>query len=192
MQPMSNPNTSVFDAINDLAGRSSVIDDVGKFMAKDMIYVMVAIGVALIVWLLVRNIRNAVETAVIMAAAVILSLVVGRVIEHFWFEARPWIDHPDTIKLISHSADASFPSDHCLVAGAIAMVALLAWRWLGILAVIGAILIAWGRVFVGVHYPGDVLAGLAIGAVCGLVCWLVVKRLSRRVPIIGGLGLAGR
>lgn len=169
-----------------------MIDDVGKFMAKDMIYVMVAIGAALIVWLLVRNIRNAIETAVIMAAAVILSLVVGRVIEHFWFEARPWIDHPDTIKLISHSADASFPSDHCLVAGAIAMVALLAWRWLGILAVIGAILIAWGRVFVGVHYPGDVLAGLAIGAVCGLVCWLVVKRLSRRVPIIGGLGLAGR
>lgn len=189
---MSNPNTAVFDAINDLAGRSSILDDLGKFMAKDMIYVMVALAAVLCVWLLFHNIRNAFEVGVIMAAAVVLSLVAGRIIEHFWFEARPWIDHPDTVKLISHSADAAFPSDHCLVAGAIATVALLSWRWLGVLAAIGAILIAWGRVFVGVHYPGDVLAGLAIGVVCGLVCWVVVKRYGHRLPIIGGLGLAGR
>lgn len=192
MRVMTNPNTSIFDAINDLAGRSSVFDDFGKFMAKDMIYVVVAVGVALLVWLLIHNIRNAVEVGVIMAAAVLLSLLAGRIIEHFWFEARPWIDHPDTVKLISHSADASFPSDHCLVAGAIATVALLAWRWVGVVLAIGAILIAWSRVFVGVHYPGDVLAGLGIGIVCGLVCWFVVKRYSRRVPIIGGFGLAGR
>ena len=66
------------------------------------------------------------------------------------------------------------------------------WHAAGRARVICALLIAWGRVFVGVHYAGDVLAGLAIGAVCGLVCWLVVKRLSRRMPIIGGFGLAGR
>lgn len=187
---MSNPNTSVFDAINDLAGRSAALDDFGKFMAKDMIFVIVAVGALLLLWLLLRNIRNAIEVAVIMAAAVVLSLIVGRIIEHFWFETRPWIDHPDTIKLISHSADAAFPSDHCLVAGAIAAVALLASRLAGIITIVLALLIAWGRVFVGVHYPGDVLAGLAIGAVCGIVCWVIVKRLSHRIPLIGGVGFA--
>jgi membrane-associated phospholipid phosphatase len=189
---MANPNTSVFDAINDLAGRSAVFDDVNKFLAKDMIYVVVALGVALLAWLLLRNVRNAFEVAVIMAAAVLLSLVIGRIVAHFWFEARPWVDHAGTVKLISHSADASFPSDHCLVAGAIGVVALLAWRWLGIVVLVLALLIAWSRVFVGVHYPGDVLAGLAIGAVCGLVCWFVVKRLSPHIPILGGIGVAGR
>jgi membrane-associated phospholipid phosphatase len=96
------------------------------------------------------------------------------------------------VKLISHSADASFPSDHCLVAGAVAMVTLLAWRWLGIIAVALALLIAWGRVFVGVHYPGDVLAGLAIGAICACIAWVVVRMVTRRFLFLGSARLVGR
>lgn len=181
---MQNPNTSALDAINDLAGRSALLDDLGKFAAKDLIYVLLALGVAMLVWLLVQRVRFAFEVAVILVIAVGLSLVIGRGIQHFWFEARPWVDHPNTLQLIPHSADASFPSDHSLVAGAVAMVILLAWRWLGIVAVIVALLIGWGRVFVGVHYPGDVLAGLAIGAVCAIVAWVGVRRISRRTPML--------
>jgi membrane-associated phospholipid phosphatase len=189
---MDNPNTSVFDAINDLAGRSSLLDDFGKFAANDMVFVLAAVAAVLLLWMLVHHVRSAVEVGIIMVIAVGLSLVAGRVIADLWYEARPFVDHPDTVKLISHSADAAFPSDHCLVAGAIAMVALLAWRWLGIIVVVLALLIAWARVFVGVHYPGDVLAGLAIGAVCGLVTWVVVKAISRRLSFSHGVGVLGR
>jgi len=189
---MDNPNTSVLDAINDLAGKSSFLDSLGKFAAQDLVYVIIALGAVLLVWLLVQRIRFAFEVAIILVIAVGLSLVIGRGIQHLWFEARPWVDHPDTVKLISHSADASFPSDHCLVAGAIAAVVLLASRVAGIIAIVLAVLIAWGRVFVGVHYPGDVLAGLAIGAACGVVTWFIVRGVLRRLSPTSGLGLIRR
>jgi membrane-associated phospholipid phosphatase len=70
------------------------------------------------------------------------------------------------------------------------MVALLASRWFGILAIVLAVLVAWGRVFVGVHYPGDVLGGLAIGALCAVFAWMVVRGVSARLsPARGTAGL---
>jgi undecaprenyl-diphosphatase len=83
----------------------------------------------------------------------------------------------DTRLLISHARDNSFPSDHTAVAAAAAMVAALAWpRW-GWMAVVGAVLIGLARVFVGVHFPGDVAAGLAIGGVAAVAGWAAASRL---------------
>ncbi|MFF7854241.1 phosphatase PAP2 family protein [Streptomyces sp. NPDC007904] len=65
--------------------------------------------------------------------------------------------------------DWSFPSNHATIAGASALALVLVRRALVWLTVPLALLMAFSRVFVGVHYPHDVAAGLLLGAVVAFV-----------------------
>ncbi|GAA1713350.1 hypothetical protein GCM10009765_73040 [Fodinicola feengrottensis] len=76
---------------------------------------------------------------------------------------RPFVAMPHVLQLLPHAADSSFPSDHAMVAGALAAGILLIHRRLGLVAVVFACLLAFARVYVGVHYPSDVISGLLIG-----------------------------
>ncbi|MET8229483.1 phosphatase PAP2 family protein [Micromonospora sp. NPDC005298] len=72
--------------------------------------------------------------------------------------------------------DWSFPSNHATIAGALAVTTLLLSRRLGLVALPLAALAAFSRVFVGVHYPHDVAAGVLLGA---LVAALLTPLLAR-------------
>ncbi|MFB6841395.1 phosphatase PAP2 family protein [Streptomyces sp. NPDC056361] len=74
--------------------------------------------------------------------------------------------------------DWSFPSNHSAIAGAAALALALSWRGIVWLTAPMALLMAFSRVFVGVHYPHDVTVGLLVGA---LVAFLVMKAAERPV-----------
>ncbi|MEV8507679.1 phosphatase PAP2 family protein [Actinoplanes sp. NPDC051475] len=107
----------------------------------------------------------------LLAAAVnqpIAAAVVG--------EARPYTTLPHILVLATLSTDPSFPSDHATMAGAgAAGLLLVSWR-LGLTAVVAAAGMGFARVYVGAHYPQDVLAGLALGALVTLMSYLVARR----------------
>lgn len=107
-------------------------------------------------------------TASALASAA-LALLVNQVVSKIWDRPRPFVDHASLAVFASHSTDASFPSDHASAAFAIAVAVLLLHRRTG-LAFLGlAAAISVARVFEGVHYPSDILAGAAIGtasAIC--------------------------
>lgn len=73
-------------------------------------------------------------------------------------EGRPHPTRPDLLPLGSRSSDFSFPSNHAVMAGAVA-----------------AVLMAFARVYVGVHYPWDVAAGLVFGALVALLGWTLLR-----------------
>src|SRR5581483_4848206 len=99
------------------------------------------------------------------AAAGGLALVINFALGQLWFHDRPFVDHPrQTLLLIRHAADNSFPSDHASLAFAVAFAVLVFHRRAGSLLLLGAACIAADRIFVGVHYPVDVLASLLVGA----------------------------
>jgi undecaprenyl-diphosphatase len=79
-------------------------------------------------------------------------------------ERRPYDVLPHVLVLVPRTTDFSFPSDHAVMAGAVA--AGLWWvdRRLGLVAALAALAMAFARVYVGAHYPLDVVAGLALGA----------------------------
>jgi membrane-associated phospholipid phosphatase len=82
---------------------------------------------------------------------------------------RPFQVIAEPEPLITNTVASSFPSGHAATsaAGAVILSALVGrgvWRWLTLLAV----LIGFSRVYVGVHYPGDVLAGALLGAAVAL------------------------
>ncbi|MCX5068602.1 phosphatase PAP2 family protein [Micromonospora lupini] len=72
--------------------------------------------------------------------------------------------------------DWSFPSNHATLAGALAITTLLLSRRLGLVALPLAVLAAFSRVFVGVHYPHDVAAGLLLGALVAMVATPLLAR----------------
>ncbi|MEV7835188.1 phosphatase PAP2 family protein [Streptomyces subrutilus] len=81
------------------------------------------------------------------------------------------------------TGDWSFPSNHATIAGAAAVGLAMAARGLALLTVPLALLMAFSRVFVGVHYPHDVAIGLLLG---GAVAALSVLALTRPVSALAG------
>ncbi len=92
---------------------------------------------------------------------------------------------PDALVLVSRSVDPAFPSDHAVMAGAVAAGLFVAHRGLGAVAAVLAIAMAFTRVYVGAHFPLDVAAGLVIGAgIAWLSYSILASRLSRMVGIL--------
>lgn len=94
--------------------------------------------------------------------------------------------------LVHKATDYGFPSNHAAVAVAVVAGLLFSSRRLGWLAVALAVLMAGARVYVGVHYPADVLAGLTLGGGIAAVGWLAGARLLvAGVDWVGGTPLRG-
>lgn len=98
-------------------------------------------------------------------------------------EPRPFTVVPDALVLVTRSTDPSFPSDHSVMAGAVAAGILLAQgrRVLTGVTLGLAVLMAATRVYVGAHFPLDVLAGLLVGAAIALASYRLVRPLAVRL-----------
>ena len=116
-------------------------------------------------------------------AAAALGYVVAFVVHHVYDRPRPYEAHPAMRHPWSSSTDASFPSDHTSLSFAIAFAVLMFDTVAGVVFLVVAALIGVGRLFIGAHYPGDVLAGVGVGLVAALV---VVRLLPRFVAWVVG------
>src|SRR5919199_1930458 len=87
------------------------------------------------------------------------ALGANQVLASIWYRPRPYIAHPERVHhLLGHSSDSSFPSDHAAAAFAIAAVLFARHRRLGLAALALAAVVGYARVYVGAHYPADVLS----------------------------------
>ena len=114
---------------------------------------------------------------------VLVALGVNQLLVAAIAEPRPYTVLPHALVLVPRSTDPSFPSDHAVMAGAVAAGVLLAHRSraLAWTAVALALLMAATRVYVGAHFPLDVVAGLLVGAVVALASYALVRPLVVRV-----------
>jgi len=100
---------------------------------------------------------------------------------HLVREPRPYTVFPHALVLVSRSQDFSFPSDHAVMAGAVTAGVLLSHRRLGWVTLAAAVVLAFARVYVGAHFPLDVVAGLLFGAAVSGLGYLVVRAPLTRV-----------
>jgi undecaprenyl-diphosphatase len=120
-----------------------------------------------------------------------LALLVAQFVARLADRPRPFVSDPGGVHLFArHVADAGFPSDHATAAFAVAVAVTLRDRRWGAAALVAATVLAVGRVGIGVHYPSDVLAGAALGAVAALALWAPPVR--ARVDGLSDLGSAAR
>jgi membrane-associated phospholipid phosphatase len=144
----------------------------GEDRSQDLVEAFNAWGIfalvvtAAVLWFLANpggSLRPKLATLSAVSSAGV-GLIVNAVAGRFWYHNRPFVDHPhQTVLLVHHGANNSFPSDHATVAFAVAFAVLFFYRRLGVLLVIGAVAVAISRILVGVHYPIDVIASAFIG-----------------------------
>lgn len=165
----------LFDQINELARRTGWAHGPAVVYAS---YGVLLFGALLVAgWWIARHRGPAVMAAALWAgAAALLAVALNQPIVAAVGEPRPYTTRSDILVLASRSTDLSFPSDHAVLAGAVAAGLWLVSRRLGAIATIAAALMAFVRVYIAAHYPQDVLAGLALGAAVALLGWLLVRR----------------
>ncbi|MFF0220485.1 phosphatase PAP2 family protein [Streptomyces vinaceus] len=125
-----------------------------------------------------RAAPRAVALAVAAPLATALAYVASELVKSVVDEERPCravVGAAAPLLACPAPGDWSFPSNHSAIAGAAAVALALAVRRLALVAVPLAVLMAFSRVFVGVHYPHDVLAGLLLG---GALAALAVPALT--------------
>lgn len=111
--------------------------------------------------------------------AMLLGLLCTNVVlKHLVHRTRPWHLLHGLLPLVKELDPNSFPSGHTTAAFAagVTWFRTLPWRWARNGALVLAVLMGFSRLYVGVHFPTDVLAG----AVVGTLCALLALRLTRR------------
>ncbi|MDE3101591.1 MAG: phosphatase PAP2 family protein [Chloroflexota bacterium] len=156
--------------INGAAGRAPLADTAMIAVAAGAEAAFIAL---VVVWYLIgwwRRDPADREGAIAALLAAGGALAVNVVLGHVWDRPRPFVAHPATVHLLlAHGTDSSFPSDHAAAGFAIAAVFFAVHRRWGLVALAAAALTAYARVYVGDHYPGDVLAGAAVGVAVALI-----------------------
>jgi len=179
-----------FRLINDYAGQHGWLDGVMVAIAS---YGSLVFAVVLLwLWGLRTDSASAQNRLVVARAlaAAAAALALGQIIIRALPRARPFSSH-NVHLLIPHSPDPSFPSDHALAAFAIAAAVVSSQRRLGIALFGFGALLGIARVFVGMHYPLDILGGGRLGGTIGWLAhradpWLrpVVEVASRRTGAV--------
>lgn len=124
---------------------------------------------------------RAMVAAVWAPAGALLALALNQPLVDLVREPRPYSAFPHALLLVARSQDYSFPSDHAVMAGAVAAGVLLTHRRLGVATAVAAVVMAFARVYVGAHFPLDTIIGLLIGAAVSYLGYLAVRRLLSAV-----------
>ena len=141
--------------------------------------VLVGLWLALIIW---GGRRGRMAAVALIIAIVLTDQIACSVIKPLVGRVRPCnaLTPAECRLLVGRSSAMSFPSAHAANSFAMAMVVSWRLRRFAPLLYFFAVLVAYSRVYVGVHYPVDVIAGAVLGALLGrLAIWVVVAARRR-------------
>jgi len=158
-------NVFLFEKINGLANVYTGLNYLAIFFADYLLYIVLAL---IFIGLFIKRSRlMAVSTAV---AVFIARIIFAEPLKQIFHQARPYVVLENVNKLINEHGDyASFPSGHAVIFFAVATAVFLFNRKLGIFAFFIALLVGIARVYAGVHWPIDIVAGGVIGILAGII-----------------------
>ena len=166
-----------FAAIYGGADAATVVVMAAKLVAKVLIYCLPIHMVAL--WLVGDDIDK--QTALALLLALICGLTASHLIGLGFYRPRPFLAGLGEA-LMSHRPSASFPSNHTLVFSAYASTLILLRQYrLGIAIFVVGLTVCAARIYLGIHYPGDILGGFLLGPVAALISLWVWARWGTRL-----------
>ncbi|MGV9791331.1 phosphatase PAP2 family protein [Streptomyces sp. NPDC003435] len=170
----SNPDVELLYDINGLAKAAPHwFDRVMEFVGEYGLPVAMVLLV-LACWLTVRrkggpDAVSSVTALVWAPLAAAVAVMVNVPIRGFVERPRPFLDHQGLDVLIAGKSDYSFVSDHATITMALGVGLFVANRRFGIAGIALALLEGFCRVYMGVHYPTDVIGGFALGTAVALL-----------------------
>ncbi|PJI09650.1 MULTISPECIES: phosphatase PAP2 family protein [Clostridium] len=158
---MTKLNLSLFHLINNLAYKNQLLDKLMIFISKYVIYFFMALLLAeFILSILAKNNymkKITISCAFIIALDMLLVFIIGKI----HFVNRPFVFNKVNL-LYPHKLTSSFPSDHAIVTLCIALGIFKINKPLGRVLILLSIIVGFSRIYVGHHYPLDVIAGFIL------------------------------
>jgi undecaprenyl-diphosphatase len=168
-------NLSTFLPINALARATPWLN--GPMVATAQYGVVAFVILLGVGWWVARRSGDAARQAAALWAPIgtLLAVALNQPLAALIDEPRPVVSVPGAFILLPGAGDPGMPSDHATMAGAVTLGLFLVSRRLGAVAAAGSLLMAFARVYVGAHFPVDVLVGLVTGAAISLLGFVLVR-----------------
>lgn len=164
---------SILDSIQNL--RAPLLDTLMCFFSRIADNGLIWIILALVLLIIPKQRK----TGMIVAVALILDLIIcNGILKHLFARVRPCDVNQAIQLLVERPTDFSFPSGHA--AASFAAVSALVFskkKHLWIPSLIVAVIICFSRMYLYVHYPTDILGGIVVGIICGLLGYLICNKL---------------
>ncbi|MBI2019700.1 phosphatase PAP2 family protein [Candidatus Daviesbacteria bacterium] len=160
-------NVSLFFQIYNLNGQNANIDKLMVFVTDYLIHLLFILSF-IVSWkgkILDR------KAFLIMLISFPIAVILIKIIHIFIYEPRPWVTF-NLIPLADNHFDASFPSRHATLSAVIAFSYLYFGSKWAAPFLIAMLLIGFSRIYVGVHYPLDILGGFVVA---GLAIFIAVR-----------------
>ena len=171
---LSELNLSLFSWINASPEASNASINFAIFIANDLLYCIIL----LFAWFWLRGNYDTKKQILKAFIFTSIAILISQCISHVYYHPRPFVMEVGRT-LIYHAPNGSFPSDHMLIFSSIAFSYLFsAQRKLGISLLVMAWLVAWSRVYLGVHFPLDMLGAFLLAFALnffGLKLWNLYK-----------------
>ncbi|MDN5543027.1 Undecaprenyl-diphosphatase [Acinetobacter sp. 8I-beige] len=171
---LSELNLSLFSWINASPEATNTSIHFAIFIANDLLYCMIL----LFAWFWLRGNYDTKKQILKAFIFTSIAILISQCISHVYYHPRPFVMEVGRT-LIYHAPNGSFPSDHMLIFSSIAFSYLFsAQRKVGAFLLIMAWLVAWSRVYLGVHFPLDMLGAFLLAFALnffGLKLWNLYK-----------------
>lgn len=141
----------------------------GALFAAEWVIMVLPVGLVLM-W--TNGAPGQREAAVRALLAAVIALAISKLIGLMWFHPRPFAAGIGQ-HFLQHAPDSSFPSDHATSMFSVALALMLSQlreaRRFGLALLALGVLVAWARVFLGVHWPLDMCAAFVVSAFAALL-----------------------
>lgn len=168
------------------------VDPVMRFLSGPVPWIMFILGFLLILWLTPRGKFH--SSYLIMLGSLILAYALSdqssvHLFKEVFMRLRPCHEPSlaGQVRLVANSCGGQFGfvSSHAANSFSLALLSafLINRRWFTITIISWAFLISYSRIYVGVHYPGDVIGGTALGCLIATGIFLIIKTIIKRKKI---------
>lgn len=166
-------NVSLFFLIFNLHGYSWILDNLMVFGAETLVYFVIF----MMVLLTIMGGASERKSLLLAIFSLVISLVIVKIIRMFYFEPRPFITYHLT-SLVNRVPDASFPSTHTTRMACIAFAYYFYKSKYALLMLFFLIWMGFARIYVGAHYPLDIIGGFAVGIISTIIALQAKKLLQ--------------
>ena len=168
-----NLDLYLFNLINGLVFKWYWLDFIGFFIVKYSEYILAVVLVLFLAINFKKYWRMLLEA---ITAAIFTRFILAEIIRWLWFRPRPFVTNNVNLLIDYNAKEASFPSGHASFYFALSTIVYFYNKKIGIIFYIASLFIVLARVFVGIHWPSDILAGAIIGILVGLVLNKIFKK----------------
>ena len=161
--------------------RNTSLDIFFNLISDTVAWMAYGVPVCLLITGLMKKKKTVQANALYLGASAIFAALITSALKHSIGRVRPFVTYT-FIQKLSSGGSPSFPSGHTTDAFALATALSIAYpKWYVIIpAYLWAFAVGYSRIYLGVHYPSDVLAGAVIGVCSAAICFVAKNKIINR------------